>query len=90
MGLGITLGSNGLLAELGGGEGGDGNGGGRSRGWQGEKIEMTGGAEASLAPPVVKVGVECPSCTGMLHSALFHDTPSRVFSTVDSRCGYVI
>lgn len=68
MGLGITLGANGLLGELGGGGdsgnsgsssggGGDGNGSGRSRGWQGETIEMTGGAEASLAPPVVKVGV---------------------------------
>lgn len=63
MGLGITLGANGLLGEL-GGSGGAGTGGGggadgseRGRGWQGESIEMTGGAEASLAPPVVKVGV---------------------------------
>lgn len=62
MGLGITLGANGLLGELGGGgetgtRDGGGDGSGRSRGWQGERIEMTGGAEASLAPPVVKVGV---------------------------------
>lgn len=67
MGLGITLGANGLLGELGNGGGsggsGDGNGSGRSQGWQGETIEMTGGAEASLAPPVVKVGVRCISCT---------------------------
>lgn len=63
MGLGITLGANGLLGELGGGGetgaavGGAGGGNsGRSRGWQGESIEITGGAEASLAPPVVKVG----------------------------------
>ncbi len=65
MGLGITLGANGLLGELGGGDeagaaGGSGGGGddngGRNRRWQGESIEMTGGAEASLAPPVVKVG----------------------------------
>ena len=65
MGLGITLGANGLLGELGGGGetgaavGGAGGGNsGRSRGWQGESIEITGGAEASLAPPVVKVGIE--------------------------------
>lgn len=68
MGLGITLGANGLLGELGGGDetgaAGDGNGG-RSRRWQGEGIEVTGGAEASLAPPVVKVGcsVHDPLCT---------------------------
>lgn len=64
MGLGITLGANGLLGELGGGgenveagTTGGGSGNGRSRGWQGESIESTGGVEDSLAPPVVKVGV---------------------------------
>lgn len=64
MGLGITLGANGLLGELGGGGGdagatGGGSGSGRSRAWQGEGIETTGGVEASLAPPVVKVGFGC-------------------------------
>lgn len=66
MGLGITLGANGLLGELGGGGGngeggttGGGSGNGRSRGWLGESIEAAGGAEDSLAPPVVKVGFWC-------------------------------
>lgn len=66
MGLGITLGANGLLGDLGGGGGngeavstGDDSGSGPSSGWQGEKIGATGGAEDSLAPPVVKVCFWC-------------------------------
>lgn len=81
MGLGITLGANGLLGELGGGGetgnsgGGGGDGGQRSRGWQGETIEITGGAEASLAPSVVKVGVRCIFC--MFNSVSKEQCPCR-------------
>lgn len=52
MGLGITLGANGLLTEIGGE--------GAAKGGAGGDTGATGGTEASLAPPVVKV--RCASC----------------------------
>ena len=59
MGLGISLGANGLLNELdseggGGAQGADGRGRGR-RADAGGGQEVAAGREASLAPPVVKV-----------------------------------
>lgn len=60
MGLGITLGANGLLNEL-DSEGGGGSQGpeGRGRGMLADADggqEVAAGRETSLAPPVVKVG----------------------------------
>lgn len=82
MGLGITLGANGLLGELGGGgengetvTAGGGSGSGRGRGWQGESIEATGGVEESLAPPVVKVGLCCTLSFSFLTVSLLSWTP---------------
>lgn len=75
MGLGITLGANGLLGELDGsgkigtaGADPGGGGGARSGPRNGEEIEGTGGVEASLAPPVVKVGL-LHKGFGMIHTS---------------------
>ncbi|CAB1102997.1 unnamed protein product [Ectocarpus sp. CCAP 1310/34] len=83
MGLGITLGANGLLGELdGSGKSGitgaspGGGGGTRSGPWNGEEIEGTGGVEAWLAPPVVKVG--------LLHKGFGHGHTEPVAKKEDS------
>lgn len=69
MGLGITLGANGLLNELegesggGGAQGEDRRGRARRADADGGK-EVAAGRETSLAPPVVKVGARCNFACG--------------------------
>ena len=67
MGLGITLGANGLLNELdseggGGAQGADGWGKARRADADADGVsgkEAAAGRDTSLAPPVVKVGARC-------------------------------